>query len=778
MAVLTFLNLLKGDNFFFRTFYHLFGYFMGIGVYILPLAFIVAAILFFFKQKGSLKLQTFCIFASPFILGVIGHLVKDKTAYHMTTESIKALITNGRELLSGGLISGPVALLLKSFLPVWLGVVLMVIAFIAALMGIARITPAAIFRALQPRMIEEVDEEDMVNEPVRLPEIRKPKTAVRDTSRKQIDFDLDADDDIPVMATTLTEKKLAREARKPADVIREQENISAQKKTGAKSVIDNVPVTGMTHVDEVPEAEKIPEKAKKMTDEELQKSSQDVANEIAQQNKIEKPPYQYPPIELLKENKQIQKNFQKELEVNSARMMETLEDFGIGSHIVSITRGPSVTRYEIQINRGTKMSRLNNISDDLALSLGAKSVRIVPIPEKFAVGIEVPNQDVQMVAIRDVIDSIPFRTAKSKLSFAVGKDLTGSSVVGDITKMPHLLIAGTTGSGKSVCINSLLVSLLYKASPDEVKLIMVDPKMVELGNYNGIPHLLIPVVTDPRKAAGALNWAVSEMEKRYRLFAENAVKDLTGYNKAIKGTFEADGVTPKQALPQIVIVIDELADLMMIAAKDVESSIIRLAQKARAAGMHLIVATQRPSADVITGLMKSNIPSRIAFAVASQVESRIILDQTGAEKLLGKGDMLFAPLGMDKIRVQGCMITGDEIEDVIAFVKQSGQPDYSDEIMEHIERQTSGNNESGSSGGGDDDEVDELFYEAVGLVVETRQASTSMLQRRLKLGYSRAARVIDQMEERGIVGKYEGSKPREVLISKEDWQEMELRRNS
>ena len=389
-----------------------------------------------------------------------------------------------------------------------------------------------------------------------------------------------------------------------------------------------------------------------------------------------------------------------------------------------------------------------------------------------------------MVTIREVIGSDTFAQAKSHVAFSVGKDITGAPVVGDIGKMPHLLIAGTTGSGKSVCVNSMLISLLYKSSPEQVRLIMVDPKMVELGNYNGIPHLLIPVVTDPKKAAGALNWAVGEMERRYKLFADNQVRKLEDFNALMRRkkaeAEQMEGGTPEvyQTVPEIVIVIDELADLMMVAAKEVETSICRIAQKARAAGMYLIVATQRPSADVITGIMKANIPSRIAFAVASQIESRIILDQTGAEKLIGKGDMLYAPLGEGKPqRIQGCFISNDEIERVISFVKSNGSAEYSEEILEHIEKQAQ-NDGGGNAAGEGSGEEDELLMDAIDVVVEGGQASVSMLQRRLKLGYSRAARIVDQMEERGIVGPFEGSKPRQILISKEDWKEMKLRRQS
>ncbi len=479
--------------------------------------------------------------------------------------------------------------------------------------------------------------------------------------------------------------------------------------------------------------------------------------------------YPFPPIDFLKNAKfQAADDATEELRSRSQKLNDTLQSFGIEAKIINVTRGPSVTRYEMQLDRGVKISRLTTLQDDIALALGAESVRIAPIPDKSAVGIEVPNKVVQTVYIRDVLTSREMANMKSKIAFAIGKDIAGTCVVGDIGKMPHMLIAGTTGSGKSVCINSIIVSILYRATPDEVKLIMIDPKMVELGNYNGIPHLLIPVVTDYKKAAGALNWAVVEMERRYKLMSETGVRDLASYNKIA----EANGDTP---LPKIVIIIDELADLMMTAAKEVEESICRIAQKARAAGMHLIIATQRPSADVLTGLMKSNIPSRIAFTVSSQIESRIILDTGGAEKLIGRGDMLYSPIGIGKpVRIQGCFLSDEEIEKVIEFIKQSGTAEYSQEILDHIENSLQ-EDKGGKGGDPFDDEADEMFFEAVDVVMETKQASASMLQRKLKLGYARASRIIDQMEERGIIGGYEGSKPRAILISRTDWQEMRLR---
>ena len=446
--------------------------------------------------------------------------------------------------------------------------------------------------------------------------------------------------------------------------------------------------------------------------------------------------------------------------------------FGIGASVTEITRGPTVTRYDLELEAGVKLSKLTNLAGDLALSLGVVSVRIAPIPDKIStVGVEVPNKVVSTVYLRDIIDSPAFQNAASKLSFAIGKDIGGNCIVGNIAKLPHMLIAGTTGSGKSVCMNSLILSLLYKATPDEVRLIMIDPKMVELGIYNGIPHLYIPVVTDPKKAAGSLQWAVVEMMKRYRLFSEIGVRDLKGYN-----TYKTRLGEP--TIPSVVIVIDELADLMMTAAKEVEESICRIAQMGRAAGMHLIIATQRPSADVITGLMKANIPSRIAFAVSSALESRIILDNPGAEKLIGMGDMLYAPIGTGKpLRVQGSFVSDEEREEVVRFIKQNSEAQYSDDIIAQIEKSAAeADKKSGPAPEADKpakSDYDELLPQAVDVILETKQASVSMLQRRLKLGYSRAARMVDQMEEMGIVGPFEGSKPRKILITKQQWQEMQ-----
>jgi len=484
---------------------------------------------------------------------------------------------------------------------------------------------------------------------------------------------------------------------------------------------------------------------------------------------VEDETYEFPPIELLTEGgSKGMKGSKKAIADNATKLQKTLYNFGVSAKVENVSVGPAITRYELKPAEGVRVSKIANLADDIALNLAAESIRIeAPIPGKQAVGIEIPNKENEVVHLRDIIETDKFGDAKSKLAFALGKDVAGEEVVTDIAKMPHVLIAGSTGSGKSVCINTLITSIIYKAKPSEVKLVLVDPKVVELSVYNGIPHLLIPVVTDPKKAAGALAWAVQEMVNRYSLFATKGVRDIKGYNEALDKENEAS------KLPQIVIIIDELADLMMVAKNDVEDAICRLAQMARAAGMHLVIATQRPSVDVITGLIKANIPSRIAFAVSSQVDSRTILDMAGAEKLLGKGDMLFYPTGMSKpIRIQGAFISDKDVEKIVDFIKSNGTATYSEDILESIEK--ANNNEKEVKEFDEDNDEDPFLAEAIETVIETQQASTSFIQRRFKVGYARAGRIIDQMEERGIISGYQGSKPREVLMSKERWQELNM----
>lgn len=528
------------------------------------------------------------------------------------------------------------------------------------------------------------------------------------------------------------------------------------------------------------ESEKIKKEQKQNNPDELENIFKEVQEEKEEKTKavlqldhythtVDDENYETPPVELLKQgSNKATKGSKKALTDTATKLQKTLYSFGVSAKVENVSVGPVITRYELKPAEGVRVSKIAKLADDIALNLAAESIRIeAPIPGKQAVGIEIPNKEKEIVPLRDIIDSEEFKDSKSKLSFALGKSVSGDNVITDIAKMPHVLIAGSTGSGKSVCINTLITSILYKAKPSEVKLIMVDPKVVELSVYNGIPHLLIPVVTDPKKAAGALAWAVQEMVNRYSLFAQKNVRDIKGYNAQL----DKEGVDGK--LPQIVIIVDELADLMMVSPKDVEDAICRLAQMARAAGMHLVIATQRPSVDVITGIIKANIPSRIAFAVSSQVDSRTILDSVGAEKLLGKGDMLFYPSGASKAtRVQGAFISDGDVEKIVDFLKKDGEAVYSDDIMEKIEKANSTDKELEENS--EDDEADPFLQDAIEAVIEIGSASASLIQRRFKVGYARAGRIIDQMEARGIISGYQGSKPREVLMSKERWQELKM----
>lgn len=510
-----------------------------------------------------------------------------------------------------------------------------------------------------------------------------------------------------------------------------------------------------------------PEEEKIDVKEEVAKFAEDVKEEI---ETADDNGYVFPPLSLLKESDSNNATAAG-AEVTAEHLVETLRSFGVETRIVNISRGPTVTRYELQPSAGVKISKITNLADDIALNLATAGVRIeAPIPNKAAVGIEVPNKSSDVVGVRGIFESPAFTAAKSKLTVALGRDIGGNAVVTDIGKMPHGLIAGATGSGKSVCINSIIMSILYKATPEEVKLLMIDPKVVELGIYNGIPHLLVPVVTDPRKASGALGWAVSEMEKRYAMFADRGVRNIEGYNHFVE-TLNDPEITK---MPHIVIIIDELADLMMTAPNEVEDSINRIAAKARAAGMHLIVATQRPSVDVVTGVIKANIPTRIAFAVSSQVDSRTILDTAGAEKLLGRGDMLFRFAGAPKPnRIQGCFVSDEEVEAVVDYIKGDRTADYDDNVMVEIERQAAVEKKQKTGLPEDGPDEDPMLMEAIKVVVENGMASTSLLQRKLKLGYARAARIVDEMENRGVVGPYEGSKPRKVLITMDQLMELE-----
>ena len=769
---------------------------IGKGSYLLPFALLALAALLFARQKGPVRLRGVSIAVLPLLIGGIVHAFTCANDYSFSMKTLFDLLKTGMEGKSGGLLAGGLYMVLEWALSSVGALLVLLLLTVVAIFAACRITPQTLMEMFRTPDYEYEDEEERARyeAPAKLPNVHEVAAAHAQKREERRAARSKADIDIPIDTDPPGEDKPGADPDAPVRHMRGGKPMAPdeylrslkEETTGEQvSILDLVEnreeEPPVEHSEPAPKAEK-PAKAEKLTEDEQAALSE----QMDESQKAPVPVYDYPPIDLLEKGKRTSvAGAETELKENSECLLDTLESFNIDAQIIGIVRGPSVTRFELTIPRGIKISRITALSDDIALSLGAANVRIAPIPDKIAVGIEVPNKTVNTVYIRECISSPAFTNARSHLSFAVGKDITGKPVIGDIAKMPHMLIAGTTGSGKSVCINSMLISLLYKSTPEEVRLIMVDPKMVELGNYNGIPHLLIPVVTDPKKAAGALGWAVGEMERRYKLFADHQVRNLVGYNdlmRAERAKAEAEeSAAPEQyqVLPQIVIVIDELADLMMVAAKEVETSICRIAQKARAAGMHLVVATQRPSADVITGIMKANIPSRIAFAVASQIESRIILDTTGAEKLIGKGDMLYAPLGEGKpTRVQGCFISSDEIESVIAHIKQTSTAEYNEEILEHIERQAEQmDGKGGGSSGDPGEDEDEMIEEAIDVIMDCRQASTSMLQRRLKVGYSRAARIIDQIEERGIIGPFEGSKPRQILISKEEWQEMKMRRN-
>ena len=744
-------------------------------------ALLLTGLLLLTHRDRPATLRSVCTLLVPVLTGCGLHLLLCARSYEPGLTGLRELWLSGRSLQSGGALSGGLAVGFSAVFGKVLSLILFLLMLLAALCLALHFSPKDAVRRAQER--REAEWEDI---PEEAPTVREKERPAEKRPRRRAAIDIPLDDEPPAKqpqprpeepAFAPKEKKPFF-SRKSSTVRTPDQVLRGEPAEEAAPVAPAAPVTSPPAASAAPAPVAKPREADKpsVTAQEVQDATEEVTAAVEQELAQPEEAYQYPPITLLDEN--TADNYTEvgaELRSNSQRLAQTLQSFGVDARPGAVVHGPSVTRYEFTLEQGVKLSKITNLADDIALALGASGVRIAPIPNKISVvGIEVPNRAVTPVRIRDVVESRTFTEHKSPVAFAVGKDIGGSCIVGDIGKLPHVLIAGTTGSGKSVCTNSLIVSILYKSTPEEVRFIMVDPKMVELAPYNGIPHLLIPVVTDPKKAAGALQWAVFEMMKRYKLFSEHGVKDLAGYNALARQDEEL------KTMPTVVVVIDELADLMLVAAKEVEESICRVAQMGRAAGMHLVIATQRPSSDVITGLMKANIPSRIAFAVASSLESRIILDTTGAEKLVGKGDMLYAPLGAGKpTRVQGCFITPEEIERVVGFVKTTGEAEYSREVMDKIEQAVK---EKEKGGGGKtsaepaeaQEDGDELLPAAVEVVLETGQASVSMLQRRLKLGYSRAARLVDQMEERGIVGPFEGSKPRQLLIDKAKWQELQM----
>ena len=819
-------------------------FFMGmvgkVGLYVLPigLAFCAVALLFHGNRPVTMRVVSSLGFA--FLISALAHLAIDSDGYRWGGGLISALYEGGRTGRSGGVIGGLLAMLfrLPGNKPVaWAICILLLIVAVPASVNL---TLTGLLRAINNHRDElrRQEREENYREPAEVLVERvvqhRQEREVRRRERRRFDYDLPVDD--PPGREPQPAKSAGKPARPQNEAVSEprpeppvrpepqyRPEPQTQKRTGKpeladllKEVPQNRPAVVDLLVDDpplrpkpgdrpespagpaaeppaktpqklaaeavepgqtIPMTELAPLPSDKVKASEARQAAAEIGQQIQQAAEPAKPAYVYPPTDLLDEVSNESVDAGAEMRDNTRRLQEKLACFNVDAQIVNVTRGPNVTMYELQLAQGVRLNKLTGLADDIALELGASGVRISAIPDKNSmVGIEVPNKQVSTVRIREILESREFQNARSKISFAVGKDINGTCVVGDIAKMPHVLIAGTTGSGKSVCTNSILVSLLYKANPDEVKLIVIDPKMVEFGIYNGVPHLLIPVVTDAKKAAGALQWAVTEMMRRYRTLSEAGVRDIESYNKCA-ATDEA-----LEPMPKLVVVIDELADLMMVAGKEVEEAICRIAQMGRASGVHLVIATQRPSADVITGLMKANIPSRIALVVSSAMESRIILDATGAEKLIGKGDMLYAPLGKGKKRVQGCFIDETEVQRVIDFVKSNGSADYNDEVQQEIEQRAAqsgkGSSVASSSPANpsgaqpETEEGDELLPAAVDVFMETGLASVSMLQRRLKLGYARAARIVDEMEERGIVGPFEGSKPRTLLVTKEQWAAM------
>lgn len=754
----------------------------GIGVFLVPVVLIYAAIMIACDKSGTAvagkMIQGLVLIF--LICGITHIFIFGKDEILPINELSKQLYDNGINLIGGGFASIVIGVpLLALFGNIGASIIVIILTF-AFIMLLTNLNLVSLFKFLAKPFVKAKDavkaanESDIAdaerrsverqrkeatklppNEPLP-PEARKPKL-------ENIDIPIPVE---PKSKPVIENRKCGKVEEKP--VVAENKTENAKNTSDIDSIVKKATTNNVVPEDVKSNAVSKEDMAI------IDKEGQTKLFEGEDTTTVKK--YNYPPVTLLDEPvaKASEEDAQNELKNKADTLVNTLKSFGVQTRIVDINRGPSVTRYELQPSAGVKISKITGLADDIALNLAATGVRIeAPIPGKAAVGIEVPNQIRDTVFFRELIESDEFKNSKSKLSIAVGKDIDGNVIVGDIAKMPHVIIAGTTGSGKSVCSHSLIMSILMNASPDEVKLILVDPKMVEFPKYNGIPHLLIPVVTDPRKAAGALNWAVQEMLKRYKIFSDNNARDLLSYNAM------AEKNEDLEKLPQIVILIDELADLMMAASNEVEDAICRLAQMARAAGMHLVIATQRPTVDVVTGLIKANIPSRIALMVSSQVDSRAIIDAGGAEKLLGYGDMLYNPQEFSKPkRVQGCYVKDNEIEKVVEFIKNEAKAQYDDNIMEEIENnmpvikgEKSEETSSVSASSGDD----EIINRAIEVVIDAGQASTSLLQRKLKLGYARAARIIDELEGMGIISGFEGSKPRNVLISREQWYEKKLR---
>lgn len=783
----------------------------GFVAYILPFYLILFGILLFSKKTVSISIKTsllvFCLLVMMATMNSIHFIHEDKISFAF--DAIKAFYTNGVELKSGGFFG----MFIASLLIKWFGFAgCWIFSIVVSIICLLLIINTPVSRFIQ-KISDKLEERRLIKENAHL-DIPQDDIVPVGTQLSMKDLTVAPKREIKIIdgnnrtleAKALEERKVQVEKIEPLSeekknsILRYMKDENLFGKTtpsgtygleekndiaegfgiegvaplvsgigleaatttvqgkGLGSILSKVAekVSPNANVHEEEAGEAVYETEKKLTNKEAKEAMLTV-DEI---NNTQVKKYKKPPISLLDKPAAANRTNSGLLTEKAQKLEDTLKNFNVDARVVQVTQGPTVTRYEVQPAVGVKVSSIVRLADDIALNLEAKSIRIeAPIPGKAAVGIEVENDSVTMVKVREIIDSQEFKDSKSKITVAIGKDINGTPIVADLKAMPHLLIAGSTGSGKSVCINTIITSLLYKATPEEVKLILIDPKVVELGNYNGVPHLMIPVVTEPSKAAAALNWAVAEMTDRYKKFAERGVRDLQSYNDSVRAELEEEKV-----LPQVVIIIDELADLMMAAPSQIEESICRLAQMARAAGMHLIVATQRPSVDVITGVIKANIGSRIAFAVSSQVDSRTILDTQGAEKLVGKGDMLLSIMGKDRIRVQGAFISDAEVNKVIEHVKgQVEKVDYNEDVLTRIERKEAD----------EADDSDELLPDAIDLVVRSGQASVSMLQRRFRIGYNRAARIMDMMEARGIVSMQDGSRPRQVLLTPEELEKME-----
>lgn len=764
-----FITVVSGDgvwNIVHNFYIGLFGWFAAI---VFPLLCLVYSFLFTVKKPNrKMTFEAVLIIILVLLISTFIHAVQNNNGQDFV-ESVKAAYMNAPSSFNGGLFGAAIGWVLLT-LGKAPAIIVDVILVLVDVLLLLRVTVNQFFKSAAKPVKKVVEK-------------AAPYIEERRERRQNKNIDIYLDDEPPQPSQEPgTEDKPKTKKRKSKD-----EDTDAPAPTGDSyaDLINEINATTKRN-----QAEK---KGKLLKEEKAKKSIDDIVKDASEeqeipQNDVEAVPeftvsneemhssveeYQMPSVNILKKAKhKSAKDVSNELKTNAELLVDTLSSFGVSAEITDISRGPTVTRYELKPAAGVRISKITNLSDDIALNLAATNVRIeAPIPGKAAVGIEIPNTVKNTVSMRELIDTSDFTAQKSLLSAGIGKDIAGNTVYCDIAKMPHLLIAGTTGSGKSVCMNSIIVSILYRAKPNEVKFLMIDPKKVEFSKYENIPHLLVPVVTDPRKASGALGWAVSEMLKRYQSFSDNGVRDIEGYNKFVA---KHEDMEP---MPKVVICIDELADLMMAAPKEVEDSICRLAQMARAAGMHLVIATQRPSVDVITGLIKANISSRIALTVSSQIDSRTILDSGGAEKLLGRGDMLYSPIGSSKpLRVQGCFISDEEVEELCEFIKHQGESQYSDEIQKEIDSKAA--QEKGASSPFTDDgdageSLDPLFEKAVEVVLDNGRASTSFLQRKLSVGYSRGSKIMDQLEEKGIIGPQDGAKPREIRINKQQWIQMQ-----